>query len=101
MFKIIDFFAANGHVYQSIKPIINPIRLLYKGLIPAKYQGSSSNCLGENAVTRSENTAKKKTGKKVILKPGSNSKIPMLSIEIVMINSKDLAIFRALHVSWD
>ena len=47
------FFGAGGHVFQSIKPIINPIRLLNKGLIPAKFQVSSSNRLGEKLLTRS------------------------------------------------
>ena len=45
------FFAAGSHVFQSIKPIINPIRLLYKVLMPVKFQGSSSNRLGAKLFT--------------------------------------------------
>ena len=40
------FLAAGGHVYQSIKPIINPIRLLCKGYIPVNLQAFTSNRLG-------------------------------------------------------
>ena len=47
------FFTPGGHVFQSIKPNINPNRLLYKALKPVKFQDSSSNRLGEKLITSS------------------------------------------------
>ena len=54
------FFAASVQVYQSITAIINPIRLLYNGIIPAKFQDSSLNRLGVTMLTTFAEKKKKR-----------------------------------------